>query len=70
MIPFLLEQHLQGKFPLEHIIKFYDVEDFAMALEEMKSGKVITPVPYGVKIGSPRQHKTIKNLGQPAQQFL
>ena len=44
MIPFLIEQHSQGNFPLEKIVKIYSIEDFAIALEDMKSGKAIKPV--------------------------
>jgi Zn-dependent alcohol dehydrogenase len=44
MIPFLIEQHSQGNFPIEKIVKTYKIEDFAVALDDMKSGKVIKPV--------------------------
>jgi len=44
MIPFLIEQHEHGNFPLEQIVKTYKIADFALALEDMKSGKVIKPV--------------------------
>lgn len=44
MIPFLIEQHQKGTFPLENIIKTYKFEDVELALQEMKSGKVIKPV--------------------------
>lgn len=44
MIPFLIEQHRNGNFPLEKIIKTYDFEQFDAALQDMKSGKVIKPV--------------------------
>jgi Zn-dependent alcohol dehydrogenase len=44
IIPYLIEQHTQGNFPLAQIIKTYPVEDFAVALEDMRLGKVIKPV--------------------------
>lgn len=44
MIPYLIEQHACGNFPLEKIVKFYKIEDFAVALDDMSSGKTIKPV--------------------------
>ena len=44
MIPYLIEQHFQGNFPIQKIVQTYSIEDFAVALEDMKSGKVIKPV--------------------------
>lgn len=44
MIPYLIEQHLHGNFPIEKIVQSYQIEDFAVALHDMKSGKVIKPV--------------------------
>ena len=44
MVPFLIEQHAKGTFPVEQIIKTYAVEDFANALEDMRLGTVIKPV--------------------------
>ena len=44
MVPYLIELHSQGNFPIEQIIKTYPVEDFAIALEDMRLGKVIKPV--------------------------
>ncbi|KAN0117902.1 alcohol dehydrogenase [Hyaloscypha variabilis] len=44
MIPYLIEQHSQGNFPIEKIVQTYSIEDFALALEDMKSGKIIKPV--------------------------
>ena len=44
MIPFLMSQHSEGNFPLEKLVRTYRVEDFAVALEDMKSGKTIKPV--------------------------
>ncbi|KAJ5746509.1 hypothetical protein N7520_011691 [Penicillium odoratum] len=44
MIPFLIEQYSLGKYPLNEIVKFYDIDDFDLALTDMKSGKTIKPV--------------------------
>ena len=44
MIPFLIEQYSQGKFPLEKIVQTYRIEDFEIAIRDMKVGKVIKPV--------------------------
>ena len=44
MIPFLIKQHSEGKFPLEKIVKTYSVDDWQLALDDMHAGKVIKPV--------------------------
>lgn len=44
MIPFLIEQHRQGLYPLERILTYYDAKDYAQAFRDMKDGKVIKPV--------------------------
>lgn len=44
MIPFLIEQHRQGKYPLEKLIRYYKVKDIRQALHDMKSGQVLKPV--------------------------
>lgn len=43
-IPMLLEANAEGKFPYERLIKTYPVKEFAQAMEDMESGKVIKPV--------------------------
>jgi Zn-dependent alcohol dehydrogenase len=44
MIPYLIEQHSLGNFPLEEILNYYDIKDFASAFEDMESGKTIKAV--------------------------
>lgn len=44
MIPFLIEQHSQGKYPVDKLIRYYDVKDSLQAFHDMKSGKVLKPV--------------------------
>lgn len=44
MIPYLLERHRQGQYPLEKLIKSYDIKDFARAFQDMKDGRVLKPV--------------------------
>jgi Zn-dependent alcohol dehydrogenase len=39
-----MEQHAQGKFPLEKLIKVYDSKDFLQAFQDMKDGNVLKPV--------------------------
>lgn len=36
--------HAEGKFPLEKLIKYYDVKDYEQAIEDAHSGKTIKPV--------------------------
>ncbi|KAM7194633.1 putative alcohol dehydrogenase [Naviculisporaceae sp. PSN 640] len=43
-IPFLIEKHVKGEFPMEEFIKFYDVKEYETAIEDSKSGKVIKAV--------------------------
>ncbi|KAI5458337.1 chaperonin 10-like protein [Mariannaea sp. PMI_226] len=44
IIPFLIKQHSEGNFPLERIVKTYNIDDWELALEDMHSGTVIKPV--------------------------
>lgn len=39
-----MRMHAEGKFPLERLIEYFDVNDFEKATEGAKSGKVIKPV--------------------------
>ncbi|KAK4209440.1 putative alcohol dehydrogenase [Rhypophila decipiens] len=43
-IPFLIEKHAKGEFPMEEFIQFYDVKEYEQAIEDSKSGKVIKAV--------------------------
>ncbi len=43
-IPRLIDLHLQGRFPYEKLIKFYDFKDINKAIEEMEKGGVVKPV--------------------------
>ncbi|KAJ6098600.1 hypothetical protein N7467_000135 [Penicillium canescens] len=43
-IPYLMEQHAKGNFPLERLIKVYESKDFLQAFQDMKDGKVLKPV--------------------------
>jgi Zn-dependent alcohol dehydrogenase len=42
MIPFLIEQHKAGKFPIERMIKYYEMKDFEQAFTDMSAER--TPV--------------------------
>ncbi|KAJ5764737.1 hypothetical protein N7520_004296 [Penicillium odoratum] len=44
MIPYLIEKHKEGKFPLEKLIKVYDFNDFLQAFHDMNEGLVLKPV--------------------------
>lgn len=44
MIPYLIEKHYEGKFPMEKLIKVYDSDDFLQAFSDMQEGKVLKPV--------------------------
>ncbi|KAF5604283.1 alcohol dehydrogenase [Fusarium pseudocircinatum] len=44
LIPFLIEQHAQGKYPIEKLITYYDVKDFEQAISDTKSGKALKAV--------------------------
>lgn len=43
-VPKMLEWYLEGKFPLDKIVRQYPVEDFETALADMKSGKTVKAV--------------------------
>ncbi|KAM7215054.1 putative alcohol dehydrogenase [Rhypophila decipiens] len=43
-IPFLIEKHTKGEFPMEEFVQFYDVKEYEQAIEDSKSGKVIKAV--------------------------
>ncbi|KAI3571538.1 alcohol dehydrogenase [Fusarium oxysporum f. sp. albedinis] len=44
LIPFLMEQHAQGKYPIENLITYYDVKEFEQAISDTKSGKALKAV--------------------------
>jgi aryl-alcohol dehydrogenase len=43
-IPRLVELHMQGRFPLEHLIRYYDLEAINQAVDDQASGATIKPV--------------------------
>ena len=43
-IPMLIKWYREGKLPLEKLEKFFKVEDFETAKEEMHEGVTIKPV--------------------------
>ncbi|KAK3693361.1 chaperonin 10-like protein [Podospora appendiculata] len=43
-LPYLMEMHAKGLFPMEEFITYYDVKDFAKAIEDTKKGRVIKAV--------------------------
>lgn len=44
MATYLIEQQRNGQFPLEKIITYYDMENYAQAMEDLEKGKVIKAV--------------------------
>ncbi|KAK4154680.1 aryl-alcohol dehydrogenase [Chaetomidium leptoderma] len=43
-IPFLMEEHAKGRFPMEEFVRCYDFEDYEKAIEDTHSGKTIKAV--------------------------
>lgn len=43
-IPQLIDLHLQGKFPFDRLVRFYDFEEINKAIEDTEAGRVIKPV--------------------------
>ncbi|KAL2211549.1 putative aryl-alcohol dehydrogenase [Sarocladium strictum] len=44
LIPYMVQLHRDGKFPVEKICKMYAAEDLDKALADLKAGKVIKPI--------------------------
>ena len=44
MIPYLIQKHSEGKFPVEEFVTFYEMKDYGKAFEDMRSGQVVKPV--------------------------
>lgn len=43
-IPRLIDYHLEGKFPFEKMIGYFDFEEINEAIEASESGKVVKSV--------------------------
>ncbi|PLB45590.1 GroES-like protein, partial [Aspergillus steynii IBT 23096] len=43
-IPFLIEEHAKGRFPIDKLISYYDIKDYQTAFQDMKATKIIKPV--------------------------
>ncbi|KAL1837770.1 hypothetical protein VTJ49DRAFT_3406 [Mycothermus thermophilus] len=43
-IPYLMDLHAKGQFPMEEFIEYYDFEDYEKAIEDIHAGKVIKAV--------------------------
>ena len=43
-IPKLVKLFLEGRFPIDSLISFYNFSDINKAIEDSKKGKVIKPV--------------------------
>lgn len=44
MIPYLIDQHNKGQYPLEKLIVDYDIPDSERAIKDMRSGSTIKAV--------------------------
>jgi Zn-dependent alcohol dehydrogenase len=44
MIPYLVEQNKQGRFPLQKLITYYAVEDHQRAFDDVKNGRTVKAV--------------------------
>lgn len=40
----MIEQHAEGKYPIDKLITYYDVKDFEKAISDTKSGKALKAV--------------------------
>jgi aryl-alcohol dehydrogenase len=44
LIPALVQLHLQGRFPFDRLVAYYELDQIEQALADSKSGKVIKPI--------------------------
>ena len=43
-IPMLIDFHLQGRFPFDRLVQFYELDQIEQAIQDALSGKVLKPV--------------------------
>jgi aryl-alcohol dehydrogenase len=43
-IPQLVELHMQGRFPLQHLVKYYELDSINQAIDDQASGATIKPI--------------------------
>lgn len=43
-IPYLIEQHNKGQFPLEELVTFYDITDHEKAIRDTQQGTALKAV--------------------------
>lgn len=44
MVEFLMSEHAKGNYPIEDLVTFYPMRDFAQAIEDSKKGKTLKAV--------------------------
>ena len=44
LIPYLVEQHAKGNYPIEELVSYYPVKDFEQAIKDTKEGKALKAV--------------------------
>ncbi|KAF7532091.1 hypothetical protein G7054_g8293 [Neopestalotiopsis clavispora] len=44
LIQVLIQEHANGRYPIQHIVSVYDIEDFQQAIDDTKSGKTLKAV--------------------------
>jgi aryl-alcohol dehydrogenase len=48
LIPQLLDLHMQGRFPFDRLVRFYDFDQINQAAADTESGAVVKPI---IRIG-------------------
>jgi Zn-dependent alcohol dehydrogenase len=43
-IPYLIDQHKKGDFPIEELITYYNIHDYEKAIKDFEDGKIIKAV--------------------------
>ncbi|KAH6889630.1 alcohol dehydrogenase [Thelonectria olida] len=44
LIPYLMQEHAKGNYPIENIVTFYDIKDYEQAIKDTKDGKTLKAV--------------------------
>ena len=58
-IPQLIDLHLQGRFPYDRLLKFYDFENINQAIADSEAGTAIKPVAHAQVVAA-HPHQTHK----------
>lgn len=44
MLPYLIDEHAKGRFPLDEIVTYYPIEEYDTAFKDVKEGKSMKAV--------------------------